>query len=246
MAGRRTTLPKAFRIVPCNRCGLDFQSTGPNSKRCDPCKIEHKREYERTNLRARRDRPSACLNCQKPFPPDVHAHTKYCEPCAPIVRAAGAVARYAADPVKHREYGNRHYQKERSTILERRKNPDWLRKAAERLRHRREDPGYRLHCNVSRLICMSLHGEKAGRSWESLVGYTIDHLRQHLERQFLKGMTWANYGPVWHVDHIQPRASFIFASAEDPDFRACWALSNLQPLWAEDNRLKRDKRLHLL
>jgi hypothetical protein len=40
--------------------------------------------------------------------------------------------------------------------------------------------------------------------------------------------------------------SFKFETPEDPDFKACWALSNLRPLWSTDNIRKSDKRTHLL
>lgn len=45
-------------------------------------------------------------------------------------------------------------------------------------------------------------------------------------------MTWENYGKNgWHIDHIIPKSFFKFDSQEHPAFKACWALSNLQPLW---------------
>jgi hypothetical protein len=59
----------------------------------------------------------------------------------------------------------------------------------------------------------------------------------HLEKQFTKGMTWDNYGE-WHVDHIRPMSSFNFTSVDDPEFKECWALCNLQPLWELDNLSK--------
>lgn len=95
-------------------------------------------------------------------------------------------------------------------------------------------------------ICHSLKGStKGGRSWETILGYTADDLRQHLERQFAKGMSWDNYGE-WHVDHIVPVASFTFSSADDAEFKACWSLTNLRPLWAADNMSKKHKRTHLI
>lgn len=109
----------------------------------------------------------------------------------------------------------------------------------------RNDPGHRLHRSMSALARRALGKSKAGWSWEKLVGYDLVTLRAHLERQFTKGMTWQNFGQ-WHVDHILPRASFQFASAEDPEFKACWSLTNLRPLWADDNLRKRDQRLHLI
>jgi len=85
---------------------------------------------------------------------------------------------------------------------------------------------YRLNCSIRRLINLSLNGNKAGRSWEGLVGYSIDQLKIHLEKQFTDGMIWANYGK-WHIDHKIPISAFNFKNPEDIDFRRCWALSNL-------------------
>lgn len=86
---------------------------------------------------------------------------------------------------------------------------------------------------------------KQGASWSDLVDYSLSDLRQHLERQFLKGMTWENMDR-WHIDHIVPVASFSFASPEDDDFKACWALTNLRPMWAEENQRKSAKRIFLI
>jgi len=79
---------------------------------------------------------------------------------------------------------------------------------------------------------------KKGSSWELLLGYSLQELRDHLETKFTNGMSWDNYGK-WHVDHIVPQNSFIFSSPSDDKFRACWALTNLQPLWGTDNCSKR-------
>lgn len=94
-------------------------------------------------------------------------------------------------------------------------------------------------------IYQALKSEKAGRRWESLAGYTLNDLVQHLERQFLHGMTWGNYGD-WHIDHIRPVSSFMYASAEDQEFRDCWALTNLRPMWALDNITKGGQKVFLV
>jgi hypothetical protein len=86
-----------------------------------------------------------------------------------------------------------------------------------------------------------LKGRKGGRSWTALVGYSVDKLMRHIERQFLPGMTWENRS-LWQVDHIVPLARFSFTSVDDPEFRAAWALTNLRPLWSEQNLQKRAKR----
>lgn len=72
-----------------------------------------------------------------------------------------------------------------------------------------------------------------------VLGYGVPELKAHLEARFPEGMTWADFlaGKV-HIDHKKPIASFNFSSVDCEDFKACWALSNLQPLWAFDNLSK--------
>lgn len=103
-----------------------------------------------------------------------------------------------------------------------------------------KSPLYRLNKNVSSAISHTLKGNKNGWRWESLVGYTQQDLRIHLEKQFKKGMTWANYGD-WHIDHIIPISVFNFKKPEHFDFKRCWALKNLQPSWKIDNLKKYNK-----
>ena len=94
-------------------------------------------------------------------------------------------------------------------------------------------------------IWASLKGTKKGRRWQHLVGYSLADLVRHLERQFESGMTWENIGE-WHIDHRIPLALFRYETETDADFKAAWALTNLQPLWAEDNMSKHDERRYLL
>jgi len=105
------------------------------------------------------------------------------------------------------------------------------------------DPNYnrdRLNSNIAKGINSSLKGRKDGRHWEDCVGYTLKQLIKHLEKQFGEGMNWENYG-AWHIDHKIPQSIFNFTKIEHIDFKRCWALSNLQPLWALDNLKKGDR-----
>lgn len=84
-------------------------------------------------------------------------------------------------------------------------------------------------------------------SWPNIVGYSADELMLHLQRQFHSGMNWNNYGKHgWHIDHIVPASSFTFGSVTEPEFRQCWALTNLRPCWAAENYRKHAKRVYLL
>ena len=105
---------------------------------------------------------------------------------------------------------------------------------------RRAKEGQKLCDAMKAGLYLSLKTQKNGRKWESLVEYTLEDLMQHLEKQFQPGMTWENYGE-WHLDHIQPRAAHCYEDSDDPDFKRCWALENLQPLWASENKIKSAK-----
>jgi len=108
-------------------------------------------------------------------------------------------------------------------------------------RHKRKtDIKFRLNRNISRAISGSLRENKNGRHWENVVNYTIKDLKKHLEKQFVNGMTWKNYGE-WHIDHKIPMSVFNFTKPEHEDFKKCWALDNLQPMWAKDNFAKHTK-----
>jgi hypothetical protein len=100
----------------------------------------------------------------------------------------------------------------------------------------------RLSHNISIRIGHDLHGNKNGEHWEKIVGYSIKQLKEHLERKFTTGMSWDNYGlHGWHVDHIIPQSAFNYETVDDIDFKKCWALKNLQPMWGAQNISKGNK-----
>jgi hypothetical protein len=97
---------------------------------------------------------------------------------------------------------------------------------------------------ISTKIRMTLQKNKYNKSWVGLLGYNIENLIQHLEKQFKENMSWNNYGRHgWHIDHIIPISWWKFESYEDREFKQCWALCNLQPLWAIDNLRKGNRRI---
>lgn len=109
-------------------------------------------------------------------------------------------------------------------------------------KYRQSNPRVRVDDRISAMMRQALQGKKAGKAWELLVGYTVDDLMMHLESQFLSGMSWENIGE-WHIDHIKPRSSFHYESPDDADFKDCWKIENLRPLWAIDNLRKGNKEL---
>jgi hypothetical protein len=104
------------------------------------------------------------------------------------------------------------------------------------------DPGYdmltRLRARLCNLLKLSMTA-KTHRTIE-LLGCSKIELKEHIERQFLSGMSWDNRH-LWQIDHIIPCSSFDLTDSEQQ--RQCFHWSNLRPLWAEDNRKKSNKIL---
>lgn len=105
------------------------------------------------------------------------------------------------------------------------------------------DPTHVLKKRIKTRVRQMLNGN--GHSFsalEKILGYSKLDLKRHIERQFSSGMTWDRLmaGEI-HIDHIVPISKFNISSVDDPDFRTCWALANLRPLWAKDNQRKQAK-----
>lgn len=126
------------------------------------------------------------------------------------------------------------------------KNKKWLNDNKERRKsYRREylkkyrahkrntDPCFVLNERMSGAMRKILGGRK-NASWLKYVDWTVKELKEHLESKFSEGMSWDNY-KEWHIDHVIPKSWFQFEDANDPEFKKCWALDNLQPLWVSDN-----------
>lgn len=129
-----------------------------------------------------------------------------------------------------REYREKNYEK----IKEVKRNYEKTRKS--------NDPIYKLIGNFRTAIYTVLKENnvtKYGHYFE-ILGYQPEQLINHLESQFNDGMTWDNYGE-WHVDHKLPITYFKFNEVTDNEFKKCWSLENLQPMWGNENISKSNK-----
>lgn len=113
----------------------------------------------------------------------------------------------------------------------------YRRHAREWTRKYRATAKGRLESNVRSGVYKGItRGAKAGRSTFELLGYTLERLMRHLEKQFEPGMTWENYGRNgWHIDHKIPLSVHNYNTPDDPDFKRAWALKNLRPMWEPEN-----------
>jgi len=110
---------------------------------------------------------------------------------------------------------------------------------------RKTDINFKLRENIASRIrgCLK-HGWKSAPTIE-LIGCTIKEFNQHLEKQFINGMSWNNYGfgkGKWNIDHKIPLSSFDLVDAKQQ--AAAFNYKNCQPLWHEDNIKKGNKLFH--
>jgi len=118
------------------------------------------------------------------------------------------------------------------------KNKEKIKEYTKYYKREMRTPKQRLRENVSRRIWRALKGDvKKSKKTMELIGCSIDELKEHLESGFTDGMSWDNYGD-WHVDHIVPCKSFDLSNPREQ--KKCFHYKNLQPLWAFDNRSKKD------
>ena len=150
---------------------------------------------------------------------------------------------------ENKEYYKQYHQENKQRINERHKQyyqenkqrrkqyeDENKERANERKKQRRlTDPLYKLTCNL-RSRTKDAFKRKSYRKTSKtaeMLGVPYEVVKDHIERQFTKGMTWENQGE-WHIDHIIPLAS---AQTESELIKLCH-YTNLQPLWAMDNLSK--------
>ena len=121
---------------------------------------------------------------------------------------------------------------------------EWRENDPEKIRDyyenkRKTNLKYNLNYKMRKAIKKSLKGNKAGRTWESLTGYTLTDLKRRLNETMPEGYNWGDYLTArLHIDHIIPISAFNFTKPEHTDFKRCWALNNLRLLPARENIIK--------
>ena len=229
------------KIKICGFCGKEFFTehlrSGNARKYCKSCSSEAQKEKNRIRQHGKYKpktefEPKICPICKKEFIPQKSKSQIYCttargdSPC--FRKSVSEKRKLIADRLNKAQREDRKNNPEKYKELDKRKSEK-----------RRTDPKLHLNNIISTAIRRSLKNGKDGRHWTSFVDYSAQDLINHLESQFKDGMSWENQGFFgWHIDHIKPTDSFDFVSYDDPDFKECWSLSNLQPLWWQDNMRK--------
>jgi hypothetical protein len=134
---------------------------------------------------------------------------------------------YKKNKEKHKIRRDEYYKNNKDKIIN-----QHLKYQRER---RKKDPLYKLRLNLGCRTYLAFKSKsfRKNSKTKQLLGADLPIVKEHIEKQFTKGMTWENYGE-WHVDHIIPLAS---AKTEEELIKLCH-YKNLQPLWAIDNMIK--------
>ncbi len=105
-------------------------------------------------------------------------------------------------------------------------------------KRRATDIAYNILIRLRSRLYKAIRGMDKSATTKILLGCSPQKLIEYLELKFTDGMSWDRFGEI-HIDHIIPCASFDLT---DPDQqKQCFHYTNLQPLWAEDNRKKGDR-----
>jgi hypothetical protein len=103
----------------------------------------------------------------------------------------------------------------------------------------KHDSNYRIRQSISSLLQYHIKNRGANRSKSKskldMIDFTMEELRNHLQNHFTKGMCFDNYGK-WHIDHIIPCSWFDLSN--ETQFKQCWDLRNLKPMWGSENTRK--------
>lgn len=215
--------------------------------------LERFKEYRKTHPRDRKEYHKNWRE-RKKFEEKIHVIEKTCSVCLQTM-VIESFNRKISNKDGYRECckicqmvkRKKYYNENKDKISEKSKlyydqNKEWF-KAYQRewqKNERKNNPLYVLRSSVGRKIRKMLGGAK-NSSVTKILPYTIKQLKEHLESQFDKNMSWDNYGLYWEVDHIYPQSLLSYDSLDHPNFLKCWSLDNLRPLEKIENRKKGNK-----
>lgn len=121
------------------------------------------------------------------------------------------------------------------------------------------DMSFKLRRTLSSAVYIALKRNSSAKNNVSILKflpYSMQELKEHLEKQFESWMNWnnwTNYNPktwkdedqttwTWNIDHIIPQCDLKYTSMNEENFFKCWALSNLRPYNAKLNIIEQDRK----
>ena len=224
----------------CVVCDKEFEAVGfgRSRKTCSKKCADKRRNKQATNWHHKTKvlQIKKCLYCDKTFNP--HGKQKTCG-------SKECKKKLDKDwPSLKINYRERDVEKARKREAEyRKRSRDRIRAYSKEYNaKRKQNPKHRLSARMYSAVRRTLKENNIEKSTTEIINglYTKQELFEHIESLFTDGRSWERFDEI-HIDHIRPVASFNYTTTDCEDFKKCWALENLQPLWAKDNCRKGSK-----
>lgn len=159
------------------------------------------------------------------------------------------VARYETHKDVIKAQASQYYKKNKDKVQL--SQADWR----DRNKHRVQKYGFNYREKIKAdplLVLQYRYRQMVSRAWRGngydrtsrshkILGCSWEEFKNHIERQFTKGMDWGRINDM-HLDHVIPLSS---AKTVD-DLIALNHYTNLRPLWAKDNLSKGSKLEYLI
>lgn len=250
-------------IKQCTKCketkpiDVDFY-TYPNGKvspMCRPCVYEYNITKKRIKngtawkLQLREEGKKRCYRCKVIKPLDEFGNLK----CRSHIDGKSASCKKCKSETDKEYKNNPKYRemlllKKRETYHNIKHTPEYIEYTKIRALKRNYSEEYkRMKADELRLFKTRVRSRvntyfRTNKKWVKkdtksieLLGVDYFVAKEFIERQFLKGMNWDNYGTDWHIDHVIP----LDAAGKDLEIvkQLCY-YQNLMPLWWKDNLAK--------
>lgn len=153
--------------------------------------------------------------------------------CGVLFECKSLKAKWCSNTCKNKQYRIKYPDRAAAQQLA------WQRENKEYIKIYKSEPRRHLAANLRSRLSKALSRNQKTVSMSEYLGCSLDELRLYIESKFEPGMTWDNYSVNgWHIDHIKPLNLFDLTNPDQ--LKEACNYTNLQPMWAKDNRSKSD------
>jgi len=224
-------------------------------KTCYKCKVPLSLDNFDKRVRSKDGYRSDCKNCRKQYRLEnidaIKLQDKISRDKHKHERNEAAKTYYANNIDVKKEYDKKYYLNNKKKIISNHNEHNKIK--------RKINVNFRLRTIISSAISAGLKKQSSSKNNKSCLkylDYTMQELKDHLEKQFEPWMTWSNWGKyninswndndsltwTWQIDHIIPQSKLLYVSMEEENFQKCWALENLRPYSSKTNLLDGNRR----
>jgi hypothetical protein len=202
-------------------------------KICNCCKIEKEATCFQKNTARKDGLQAKCKSCRKEY--DVRNREKLSE-----YHKQYSLKNKEKIKLYQKEY---HCSNKQKTKKYRENNKEKIKKTKKQYRQNNKEKinecrrlklknniNFRLAHTLRVRLNKVLKSKSINKTFQShvkFIGCSLTELKNHLEKQFIEGMNWENYGK-WHIDHIKPLSNFDLK--DEQQVKCACHYTNLQPL----------------